>query len=241
MLPACNQWIVIEVEDPTGVVCIIVKEHGWVHHCSSSDVVAERLDFQPTVVEQPADICTNAYIVRIDIETAFDKNVAQPEVVRLHGRVVATFKGVLVARTQRATDKRLGTPLVEQLMREAIRGPACPGGDALFYVSGQLSQVMPELNDSSGRTLHVLRLDRQPTGRSLDQPSDEFRTLSMVFLSVGHLFSSHSIRAQFTTGIPLISALKLSNPDHLIPLYSQMPYDIANGAPPARKRVVLED
>ena len=33
----------------------------------------------------------------------------------------------------------------------------------------------------------------------------------------------------------------LQNRDHLIPLYSRVPYHIANGAPPARKRVVPED
>src|SRR5438552_8032588 len=102
-----NQWIVIEVENPARVVSINIKERGWVHHCSRSDVVAERLDFQPTVVEQPVDLCTNADIVRIDIETAFDQQVAQPEVVGLHGRMVATFKGTLMARIQRVTDKRL--------------------------------------------------------------------------------------------------------------------------------------
>ena len=68
----CNQWIIIEVENPARVVSIDMKERGWIYHCSRSDVVAEWLDFQPTVVEQPADLCTNADIVRIDIEAAFD-------------------------------------------------------------------------------------------------------------------------------------------------------------------------
>jgi len=74
--------------------------------------------------------------------------------------MVATFKGVLVARIQRGTDKRFGTSFVEQPMREATRGPASPRGDALFDVPGQLLQVVPELHDSSGRTLRVPSVDR---------------------------------------------------------------------------------
>ena len=72
-------------------------------------------------------------------------------------------------------------------MREATRRPPAPGGDTLFYVSGQLSQVVPELHDASGPTLHELPLDWYPPGGSLDQPPDEFRTLSMVLGSVGDL------------------------------------------------------
>ena len=98
-----------------------------------------------------------------------------------------------MARTQRAADKRLGTPLVEQPMREATRRPPGPGGDTLFDVSGQLSQVVPELHDASGATLHELRFDWYPPGGSLDQPPDGFRTLSMMLRSIGHFFSIRSI------------------------------------------------
>jgi len=35
-----------------------------------------------------------------------------------------------------------------------------PRGDALFDVPGQLLQIVPELHDGSGRTLHVLSVDR---------------------------------------------------------------------------------
>ena len=53
-------------------------------------------------------------------------------------------------------------------MRETTRGPASPRGDALFDVPGQLLQVVPELHDSSWRTLHVLGVDRWPAYGSLD-------------------------------------------------------------------------
>jgi len=65
--------------------------------------------------------------------------IAEPEVVGLHGRVVATFEGAFVARTQRATDERLGAVLVEQSMAKASRLPAGPRGNALVDVLWQLS------------------------------------------------------------------------------------------------------
>ena len=73
--------------------------------------------------------------------------------------MVATFKGALVPRIQRATDECLGTAFVEQAMREAARRPAGPRGDALFDVLRQLLQVVPKLHNSSGRTLHVPIVD----------------------------------------------------------------------------------
>ena len=65
-----------------------------------------------------------------------------------------------MARIKRAPDKRLSAALVEQAMREAARRPASPRGDALCDVLRQLSQVVPELHDSFGRTSRVPRVDR---------------------------------------------------------------------------------
>jgi len=42
------------------------------------------------------------------------------------------------------------------------------------------------LHDASGPILHELRFDWYPPGGSLDQPSDEFRTLSMVGRTIRH-------------------------------------------------------
>jgi predicted NodU family carbamoyl transferase len=51
MTPACNEWIVVKVESPARVVGISTKKHGRLHHCTRSDVVAEGLEFEPTVLE----------------------------------------------------------------------------------------------------------------------------------------------------------------------------------------------
>src|ERR1700733_5107213 len=123
--------------------------------------------------------------------------------------MVATFESVFVARTQRAAYKRPGCSFVEQPMRETTRGPASPRGDALFDVLGQLLQVVPELHDSSWRTLHALSVDRQPAYGSLDEPSDKFRAPSMVLRSVGH-FSTRSIACRPLAGIDLILRMRLT-------------------------------
>src|ERR1700693_1192724 len=113
MAPACDEWIVVKVENPARVVGIRAKKHGRLHHRPRSNVVAEGLEFEPTVLEQQADVGTNRDVVRIDIEATFYLQVAKPEVVGLHCRMIATFKGALVPPTQRTTDESLGSVLVE--------------------------------------------------------------------------------------------------------------------------------
>lgn len=98
-----------------------------------------------------------------------------------------------MAHTQRGTNKRLGAVLVEQVMLEAARRLASPRGNALFDVLRQLLQVVPKLDDSSGCTLRIPIVDGWLTLGSLDQSSDEFRALSMVFRAVRHFFATRSI------------------------------------------------
>ena len=113
MPPACSEWIVVKVENPIWVIGIRAKKYRRLHHCPRADIVAKRLEFEPTVLEKPANVSTNTDVIRIDIEAAFDKQIAKPKVVSLHRRVVATFERALMPRTQRTTDESLGSVLVE--------------------------------------------------------------------------------------------------------------------------------
>src|ERR1700686_121069 len=68
----CDERIVIKVENPAGIIRLGTQKHSGLHHCSSSDVVTEWLEFEPPILSQPADVGTDAYIVRIDIDAAFN-------------------------------------------------------------------------------------------------------------------------------------------------------------------------
>ena len=73
----------------------------------------EGLKFEPPILSQTANVGTDAHIVSIDIEAAFNEHVAEPEVVRLHRRMIAAFESSLVPRTQRTTDEGSGSAFVE--------------------------------------------------------------------------------------------------------------------------------
>ena len=51
----------------------MTKKYRRLHHCRRGNIVAERLEFEPTVLEKPADVSTNTDVIRIDIEAAFGK------------------------------------------------------------------------------------------------------------------------------------------------------------------------
>jgi hypothetical protein len=72
-------------------------------------------------------------------------------------------------------------------MCEAAARPTGPRGDALFDILRQVSQIVPKLHDSSGRALLVPIIDWKLTYRVLDQPSDEFRALSVVLRTICHI------------------------------------------------------
>src|SRR5712692_5611141 len=72
MTRACDERIVVKVENPAWVADINAKKRRRLHHCPSADVVAKGLEFETTVLEQPADVVANTDIVRIDIETSFN-------------------------------------------------------------------------------------------------------------------------------------------------------------------------
>ena len=90
-----------------------------------------------------------------------------------------------MACIQRPTDECLGTALVEQLMRKALLLPTGPRSDALLDVYRKISQVMPKLNNRSGRALCVSIVHGVLIALALNQLSDEFRALSMVPGAVG--------------------------------------------------------
>ena len=91
----------------------MTKKYRRLHHCPGGDIVAERLEFEPTVLKKKIDVSTNTDIIRIDIKAAFNKQITKPKVVSLHRRVIASFERALMPRTQRTTDESLGRALVE--------------------------------------------------------------------------------------------------------------------------------
>ncbi|MGY3079715.1 hypothetical protein ACVWZZ_006123 [Bradyrhizobium sp. LM6.10] len=70
-----------------------------IHHPCRSDIVAEWVNFQSAVTEEPINLGANANVIGIDIETTFHQQVAQAKVIGLHGGVVASIEGMLVAAT----------------------------------------------------------------------------------------------------------------------------------------------
>jgi hypothetical protein len=92
-------------------------------------------------------------------------------------------------------DERFCSLPVEDAMREAARLLAVPRGDASLDVVWQLSEVMPELHDLSGWRRAAMIADRALTWGALNQLSDEFWALPVVFSTIWFLLHlEHRLR-----------------------------------------------
>lgn len=85
------------------------------------------------------------------------------------------------------TDECPSSAFVEQLMLEATRLPNGPRADTLSDVRRQLLKIMPKLHDRLGCQLPATIVDGMLIQGALDQLSDEFRALPMVFWTVRFL------------------------------------------------------
>ena len=134
MPPTRSEWIVVEVENPIWIIRIMTKKYRWLNHRAGGSIVAEGLEFEPTILEKPIDFSTNTDVIRINVATAFNKQITKSKVVSLHRRVVATLERLLMLSTQRTIDESLCSVLVEQEMCVAACLPTDPRGDALLDV-----------------------------------------------------------------------------------------------------------
>jgi hypothetical protein len=185
MRSTSHEGIVVEVEDPAWFVRVRLKKHRWRHHRSRGNVIAEGLKLEATILEELVYAHANADVVRIYVTPSLDQQIAKPEIVGLHGRVVTGPKGAQVSLAQGMTDEVLGGTFIEKPMPDSSCPPRSPGLDAFFYIPRQLPQVVPELDNHSGRRILVLITNRGLWLALLNQPSNELRASLVMLWTVG--------------------------------------------------------
>jgi hypothetical protein len=91
------------------------------HHAITSNVVTERLDLQPPIVEAGAKPDTLVHVVSVDVKAAVPEDVTEAKVVGSHRWMRTPREGIGKSGPERTSNASLGAQVIEQDVRQASR------------------------------------------------------------------------------------------------------------------------
>src|SRR5688572_28657431 len=96
--------IIVDVKDAVLSLQVRLPDFCDRHHRAGGDVVAQRLNLEPSVSEDALPIVTQQNVIRIDVESTLREHETHAEIVAAHRRMAASCERSALARTVVVSD-----------------------------------------------------------------------------------------------------------------------------------------